>query len=479
MKTKETSKAPDGSDADALDAVFAHIDRHADDFVARLMAYASQPSISAQGIGIDEAAQLLMDKFLSMGLESEILLTEGNPVVLARWNRKAGAPTVLLYGHYDVQPPEPLEAWITPPFEPAIRDGRIYARGIGDNKGQHYAQILAIESHLLVHGELPCNLIFMLDGEEEVGSPSLPGFVSRHRERLMADVVVIADGSLHPSGMPVVQLGVRGLLNFELHARGAKRDVHSGNFGGIVPNPAWALVQLLATMKNASGEITIDGLYDAVDQPTTREIEAVARLPIDVRLVCDELGMAQLDRPLERGYFERLMFHPTLTINGLHSGYGGPGMKTIIPSTAFAKCDMRLVESQTPDQVFDLIVGHVARHAPEVEVVRLNSMEPSRTSIASPFTERSVRAIERAQGKRPLLYPVIGASLPNHVFTRTLGLPVFIIPYANADQANHAPNENLRIDCFLNGIKTGAALLACLFDRNQPRREPLLVPVPK
>lgn len=460
------ARSSDGGQRRALDAVFDYVDRNAQDFVSRLMAYASHPSISAQNIGIDEVAQLLKERFLAMGMTAEILPTKGNPVVLAQWNRQAGAPTVLLYGHYDVQPPEPLEAWTTPPFEPTIRDGRIFARGIGDNKGQHFAQILAIESHLKVHGKLPCNLIFMLDGEEEVGSPNLPSFVLEHRERLKADLVVTADGSVHPSGTPIVQFGVRGLLNFELHVRGAKRDVHSGNYGGVVPNPAWTLVHLLATMKNAAGEITIDGVYDSVDPPSTRELEAIAALPVNVRGLREELGMTQLDQPQERGYFERLMFHPTLTINGLHSGYGGPGMKTIIPGSAFVKCDMRLVESQTPDEVFELVVKHVARYAPSVEVVRLNSMEPSKTSIESPYTQNIETAIEMAQGKRPLLYPVVGGSLPDYVFTKILGLPAFLIPYANSDQANHAPNENLSIDCFLNGIKTGAALLACLFDRD-------------
>ena len=462
MDTAATTGTPADEDHGALDAVFAHIDAHADAFVAELMAYASHPSISAQGIGIDAAAGRLARKFLAMGLATEVLPTAGNPVVLARWNQRPGAPTVLLYGHYDVQPPEPLEAWTTPPFEPTLRDGRIFARGIGDNKGQHFAQMLAIASHLQVHGTLPCNVLFMLDGEEEVGSPSLPGFVQAHRERLRADLVVIADGSLHPSGTPIVQMGVRGLLNFELHARGAARDVHSGNFGGVVPNPAWTLVHLLATMKDASGHITIAGLYDSVDAPTPQELAAVAALPMDVPQLCAQLGLSQLDGPRDRGYFERLMFHPTLTINGLHSGYAGPGMKTIIPSAAFVKCDMRLVASQTCDQVFDRVVQHVARHAPDVEVVRLNSMEPSKTPLASPFTAKVQRAIERARGRRPLLYPMVGASLPNHVFTQTLGLPAFLVPYANADQANHAPNENLRIDCFLNGIKTGAALLAGL-----------------
>lgn len=287
MDAATTTTRPVGKDDGALDAVFAYIEGQAAEFVSGLVAYASHPSVSAHGIGIDEAARLLTDRFLAMGLEAEILSTRGNPVVLARWNRKAGVPTVLLYGHYDVQPPEPLEAWVAPPFEPTIRDGRIYARGIGDNKGQHYAQLLAIESHLQVHGELPCNVVFMLDGEEEIGSPSLAGFVQEHRERLKADLVVIADGSLHPSAVPVVQMGVRGLLNFELHARDASRDLHSGNFGGVVPNAAWTLVQVLATTKSPSGDMTIDGLYDTWTRPQ-QEVAAVAALPMDVRKLCEQ-----------------------------------------------------------------------------------------------------------------------------------------------------------------------------------------------
>ncbi|GAA4351101.1 hypothetical protein GCM10023165_39060 [Variovorax defluvii] len=270
---------------------------------------------------------------------------------------------------------------------------------------------------------------------------------------MKADLVVIADGSLHPSGMPVVQMGVRGLLNFELHARGARQDV---------PNPAWTLVQLLATMKSPTGEITIDGLHDAVEPPTPEEVEAAQALPIDVPRVREQLGIPRLDGPESRGYFERLMFHPTLTINGLHSGYGGPGMKTIIPCEASVKCDMRLIGSQSTDQVFDRIVQHVARRAPEVEATRLNGMEPWKTPVTSPFTTKVMSSVERAHGQRPMLYPVIGGSLPNYVFTGTLGLPAFLVPYANADQSNHAPNENLRVDCFLNGIRTGAALLSLL-----------------
>jgi acetylornithine deacetylase/succinyl-diaminopimelate desuccinylase-like protein len=257
-------------------------------------------------------------------------------------------------------------------------------------------------------------------------------------------------------------MGVRGLLAFELHANGARRDVHSGNYGGIVPNPIWTLVQLLATMKGPAGEITIEGFGETLVPPTPQERAAAGKLPIDVAAVRAELGIAQFDAPAGRDYFERLMFQPTLTINGLHGGYGGPGMKTVIPCEAFAKCDMRLVAPQSTGCVFDLVTRHVARHAPGVQVVRTNGMEPSKTPITSPYTALIAAAIGLAQGRAPLLYPSLGGSLPNHVFTGTLGLPTFVVPYANADQCNHAPDENLRIACFLAGVRTGAALLAVL-----------------
>jgi acetylornithine deacetylase/succinyl-diaminopimelate desuccinylase-like protein len=245
---------------------------------------------------------------------------------------------VLLYGHYDVQPPDPLDLWISPPFEPTIRDGRIFARGVADNKGQHLAQILAIESHLKVHGALPCNVILLLEGEEEVGSPHIADFVRDNRELLQADLAVTADGPLHPSGHPTIKFGSRGVVNFELHARHAKRDVHSGNFGGVVPNPLWTLVHLLATMKNERGDITIEGFHDDIVPPTPQELEAAARLPLDLAAVKGSLGLERLDVPPERDYYERLCFRPTLTINGLHGGYGGPGAKTVLPHEAVAKC---------------------------------------------------------------------------------------------------------------------------------------------
>ncbi|GJD65721.1 M20/M25/M40 family metallo-hydrolase [Methylobacterium frigidaeris] len=452
-----------------LRQVFDHIAANEDRFVARVMDYVRHPSISAQNIGIAEVAGLLVDHLMGLGFSAEAIATAGHPMVLGRRDEVPGAPTILLYGHYDVQPPDPLEAWASPPFEPTIRDGRIYARGIGDNKGQHFAQLLAIESHLAVHGRLPCNVVVLLEGEEEIGSPHIAEFVAAHRDRLKADLVVTADGPIHPSGRPVLTYGVRGMVNFELHCRHAARDVHSGNFGGVVPNPLWTLVHLLGTMKNAAGEITIPGLHDRVVPPTDQERAIAAKLPLDPEAIKAELGLDRLDAPLERSVAERLMFRPTLTINGFHGGYGGPGSKTVLPCEATVKCDIRLVEAMTPEDVLDKVEAHVRRHAPEVTLVRQHGMLPSKTPVDSPFGAAIRQAVLAAQGVEPYEYPSLGGSLPDYVFTKILGVPAFVLPYANADEANHAPNENLRLDCFVNGIRTGAALLSAIAAAN---REP-------
>ncbi|HET6182249.1 MAG TPA: M20/M25/M40 family metallo-hydrolase [Acetobacteraceae bacterium] len=451
-----------------LAPVLARIDSERDRSLARLMDYLRHPSISAQNVGIREVAALLVRHLNAMGLHAEAVPTAGHPMILARWDQAPGKPTVLLYGHYDVQPPDPLEAWISPPFEPTIRDGRIYARGAGDNKGQHFAQLLAIEAHLAVHGRLPCNVVVLLEGEEEVGSPHIAEFVRANRERVRADLVITADGPIHPSGRPTVTFGVRGMAGFELRARTAKRDVHSGNFGGVVPNAIWTLVHLLATMKRPDGTITIEGLHDAIVPPGKLEREAAARLPLDLEGVKAELGVERLDAPEDRPFYDRTMFHPTLTINGLHGGYGGPGVKTVLPCEAVAKCDIRLVEAQTPADVLAKVAAHVKRYAPEVEFVPLDGMLPSKTPMDSPFAEPIRQAIVAAQGVEPLLYPTMGGSLPDYVFTKILGVPAFVVPYANADEANHAPNENLKVDCFYAGIRTGAALLAHLGSASGP-----------
>lgn len=443
-----------------LSAVFTHIDAQREDFLKRLIDYVRHPSISAHNHGIAEVADLLVGMLGKLGFETHKVVTAGHPMVVGRHLQQQGAPTVLLYGHYDVQPPDPLELWTSPPFEPAIRDGRVYARGVADNKGQHLAQILAIESHLKVRGRLPCNVILLLEGEEEVGSPHIADFVKQHGDLLKADLAVTADGPLHPSGRPTLKFGSRGVLSFDLKVKHAKRDVHSGNFGGVVPNPIWTLVHLLSTMKNARGEITIEGFHDAVEPPTAEEREAAARLPLDLEEAKGSLGLTRLDAPADRAYYDRLCFHPTFTINGLHGGYGGPGSKTVLPHEAIAKCDVRLVAAQDTADILRKIEAHVQKHAPEVEVIGHGTgMQPSKTPMTSPYAAKIRRAIESAHGVEPLIYPAGFGSLPGYAFTKILGIPAFVTPYGNHDEANHAPNENLKIECFHNGIRTGAALL--------------------
>jgi acetylornithine deacetylase/succinyl-diaminopimelate desuccinylase-like protein len=443
-----------------LTDVLAHVHAQRESFLLRLLDYVRHPSISAHNIGIKEVAGILVDMLNKLGLETRLVPTKGHPMVVARWLGAPGAPTVLLYGHYDVQPPDPLDQWISPPFEPTIRDGRIFARGVADNKGQHLAQILAIESHLRVHGRLPCNVILLLEGEEEVGSPHIADFVREHRKLLKADLAVTADGPLPPSGRPTIKLGSRGVISFDLTVRHASRDVHSGNFGGVVPNPIWTLVHLLATMKNERGEITIDGFHDDVAAPTPEELDAAAKLPLDLDEIKRSLGLTRLDAPAERDYYERLCFRPTLTINGLHGGYGGPGSKTVLPNEAVAKCDIRLVARQDTADILKKVEAHVRKHAPDVTVVSEGpGMQPSKTPISSPHLAPIRRAILAAQGVEPLIYPAGFGSLPGYAFTDILGIDAFVTPYGNADEANHAPNENLKVDCFYNGIRTGAALL--------------------
>lgn len=443
-----------------LAAVFTHIDAQRDRFVERLIDYVRHPSISAHNFGIKEVADILVGMLTGLGLDTRLIPTAGHPMVVARWLKARGAPTVLLYGHYDVQPPDPLDLWVSPPFEPTIRDGRIFARGVADNKGQHLAQILAIEAHLKVHGTLPCNVILLLEGEEEVGSPHIADFVRDHRDLLKADLAVTADGPLHPSGRPTIKFGSRGVVNFELHARHARRDVHSGNFGGVVPNPLWTLVHLLASMKNEHGDITIEGFHDDIVAPTAEELEAAARLPLDLAEAKRSLGLDRLDVPLERDYYERLCFRPTLTINGLHGGYGGPGAKTVLPHEAMAKCDIRLVEAQDTADILRKVEAHVRRHAPEVRFVAHGSgMQPSKTPLAAAHAAPIRQALLDAHGVEPLVYPAGFGSLPGYAFTKILGIDAFVTPYGNSDEANHAPNENLTLDCFHNGIRSGAALL--------------------
>jgi acetylornithine deacetylase/succinyl-diaminopimelate desuccinylase-like protein len=438
----------------------AFLRTHQDSFVEELSDLVRLPSISTQSNpGVQACAEALLGTLRRSGLEARLLPTPGQPVVFGQRLVDARRPTVLIYGHYDVQPVDPLDAWQTPPFEPVVRDGRLYGRGSSDNKGQHLAQLLALRALQALGDELPLNVKVILEGEEENGSPHLAGFVREHRELLAADVAYTSDGPVHESGRPLVVLGVRGMLSVELRAHGANRDVHSGNRGGVVPYPAWELVHLLASLRRADGRVAIDGFYDAVRPASAAEREAIARLPLDLGGHLREYGIDRLPPPDDWGYYERLMLQPTLNIAGLHAGYAGEGIKTIIPHQAIAKLDLRLVPDQTPEDIFRLLQRHVHAHAPGIELVWLGDMQPSRTPIDNPYTRTVLAAVGEATGEEPYVVPSLGGSLPDYVFTRILGIPSLLVPYANPDQNNHAPNENFELARFIGGIRTCATVL--------------------
>jgi acetylornithine deacetylase/succinyl-diaminopimelate desuccinylase-like protein len=430
-----------------------------DEYVDVVCRLARQPSVSSQGLGIRECAALLREIVRAHGLSAEIMPTSGNPVVFAA--RRAGddANTILLYGHYDTQPPEPYEAWASPPFEPTIRDGRIYGRGVGDNKGQFLASLFAIKL-LTDLGDLPrVNIKFIFEGEEESGSPSLPAFVEEHRELLRADLFYAPDGPMHLLNRPIAQFGFRGVLQVELEAAGANRDLHSGIWGGPVPNAIWTLVDLLKTMRFPDGRVTVEGFYDRVVPPTPRERALMAEVPFDAEAVKTNLGIAEFAGPRDLSYYEQVMFQPTFNVGGIAGGYTGPGARTAIPSKALAKLECRLAAHQDPDEIFAKIRRHVERYAPGVAVRKLHGTRPSKTSPELPVSRVVVAALGEAYGVPAVVVPLSGGSSPNYLITDVLKIPSIWTTYGPPDENNHAPNENMTIESILNGVRASAVVL--------------------
>lgn len=433
-------------------------------YLDRLFRLLRQPSISTQNIGMRECAQLVQELLSDCGIHNRLYETAGHPIIYGEWAHPDNQTTILIYGHYDVQPPEPLEQWHSDPFEPVIRDGRIYARGAGDNKGQFVASVLAIRTYLDACGKLPVNVKLLIEGEEEMGSPHLAEFVHRHRELLHADLVYTGDGSSHESGAQSIVLGVRGALFVELVAEGAQWDNHSGNAGNIVPNPVWRLIELLHTLRS-SDRVTIEGFYDGIQPPTAAEIAAIRDIPYDLEAIRRKSGYAELDMDSDT-YHHKLMFEPTLNVCGLFSGYGGEGGKSIIPARATARIDIRLVAGQEPDHVYETLARHVQRYAPDVRLQRRGSVPPSRTSADHPAVQAVAEALERSTGRKPVILPSLGGTLPDYIWTQLLQVPSIIVPYANYDQNNHAPDENIRLDSFFGGIRSTCAVLEQLSERS-------------
>ena len=444
------------------ETVDAAIDDRFDRYRETLDELLAQPSISSQGVGMEACMDLLSSILAEYGFDPETIPTVGYPLVYAEEIVDETAPTVLFYGHYDVQPPGDKARWESPPFEPTVRDGAVYARGSGDNKGQLLTHVFAADAIRRAEGELPVNVKLLFEGEEENGSTGLIDYLSDGPEKLDADLVYVADGPMHPSRRPTLLYGNRGLLSFELSLRRADADLHSGNFGGPVPNPANELVAVLASMYSGT-EIEIEGVHDAVNV-TDADRKLVRDIPLDAEAMRRDLGLDAFTVPPEE-YYGKLLLEPSLTINGIRSGYGGEGMKTIVPHQATAKVDMRLVPDQDPDRIFERVETHVDGVNPNVAVEKLGTFPPMKTPLDTPAAAHVKGALEEVWGTEVVEMPLLGGSLPAAYFKRLDDVPVLVVPYANPDQGNHSPNEHLDVACFENGIRTSAAFIRRFADR--------------
>ena len=448
-----------------LNNVVDYINVHRDRYVDELKQYLAIPSVSAlpeHSADVRRAAEWTADALRTAGMDNVRLIdTPGNPVVYGDWLNAPGKPTILFYGHYDVQPVDPVNLWTSPPFEATVRDGEIYARGAADDKGQVFMHIKAIEAHLKQGGGLPVNIKFFIEGEEEVGSVHLDDFVRDHKDDLKADVVVISDTTMFDRGVPSICYSLRGLAYFQIDVRGSKSDLHSGVFGGAVANPAIVLTQILAQMKDRGGRIKIPGFYDDVRPLSDEERAEWKKLPFNETRYRKDLGAPKLFG--ESGYttLERVWARPTLDVNGLYSGFTGEGAKTVLPATAMAKVSMRLVPNQDPQKIGDLFEDYVRKIAPktvEVKVTRMHGGRPWMTEFDNKFVRAAGRAIEQGFGKSPVFVRE-GASIPVvATFERELRIPTVLFGVGLPDENAHAPDEKLDLGNFHNGIIASAYL---------------------
>ena len=446
-------------------AVIDAINTSHDRYLEELTQFIAIPSVSAlpeHAGDMRRCAEWTADQLRTIGLQNvRVIDTPGHPVVYGDWLNAPGAPTVLFYGHYDVQPVDPLEQWISPPFEPTVRDDELFARGATDDKGQLFVHVKALEAHLAKTGALPINARVVFEGEEEVGSPNLDQFIRGHKDELACDVVVISDSGMFDKGVPSICYGLRGLSYFQIDLRGTTTDLHSGSFGGAVANPAFVLAQVLSQMKDRGGRVKIPGFYDDVRELTEREREEFKRLPFDEKQYRKGLGAPKLHG--ETGYttLERIWARPTFEVNGLLGGFTGEGAKTVIPATAMAKVSMRLVPNQDPDKIAALFEEYVKKVTPrsvELNVTRMHGGKPWMTELDSPFVQAAARAIELGFNRTPV-YTREGGSIPVvSTFQSELNAPTVLFGLGLPDENAHAPNEKLDLGNFFGGIIAAAYL---------------------
>ena len=443
-----------------MDDIFRHIDDHLNESITGLTELCKLPTVSAQNTAIEETAEHVSALLRDLGFEAQVLPKRGgHPVVYAEQPGRS-ARTLLFYDHYDVQPPEPLELWSSPPFQPTLREGKLYGRGVSDNKGNIAARLAALRAWKEVRGELPCAVKFCIEGDEEIGSPQMEEFVAEQRGLLAADACVWEGGGVTWEGVAQVNLGVKGLLYVELESNTVNRDAHS-SYGTVLPNAAWRLAWALASIKGPDERVLIDGFYDAVRPSTPEERAAVEAMPSEEVETLKSYGVEEAltgVRGLE--YRLRHLFEPTATIDGLTSGYEGEGAKTVLPARAMAKMDFRLVPDQDPDDIFTKLRHHLdSRGFSDITLRLLSGERPARTPVSDPLVEVVRRAVVDAYGREPLIVPTMAGTGPLYPFVATLGLPTADIGIGYPDTRIHAPDENIRIEDFLNGTKAVAALL--------------------
>jgi acetylornithine deacetylase/succinyl-diaminopimelate desuccinylase-like protein len=440
------------------------MDTKTDPRVAELMEFVSIPSVSAQSAHAGDmrrCAEWLVRKMESIGLAARLEETAGNPVVVGKSPRDPAKKTVLIYGHYDVQPPEPLGLWTSPPFQPEIRGGRIYGRGASDNKGQIFAHILGV-GEALAEGPLPVNVVFLVEGEEEVGSTHLAGFLEKNRGELACDFIAISDTGMAAEGHPTLSYALRGIAAMEVRVFGPAQDLHSGIYGGAVANPATAAARLVASLHDESGRVAIEGFYGDVEEMADWERQAAAESPHSEAAIARQAGVSELAGEAGYSAVERIGARPTAEINGIGGGYQGEGTKTVLPAQAFFKVTFRLVANQHPEKILQLARRHFERHKPpgvRLEILDGHGGEPFLLDPHSPPGLAAQRALEKVFGKKPALMRE-GGSIPILAdFEKILGRPALLLALASPGCRAHAPDENFPVENFLAGIRLNRALL--------------------
>jgi acetylornithine deacetylase/succinyl-diaminopimelate desuccinylase-like protein len=447
-----------------------YYEQHHEDYLEGLKTFLRIPSISTLSEhkpDIQKAAEFVKSELAKAGLQqAQLIEGQGNPLVYAEWLGAPGKPTILFYGHYDVQPPDPLDEWRSPPFEPAIRNDNIYARGSADDKGQTYILIKAVEGLLKQHGRLPVNVKFLIEGEEEVGGEHIESYVASKPARIKADAAVICDTEMFAPELPTICVGLRGIVYGELIVQGADHDLHSGVYGGAAPNPIQAVAEILTALKDREGHIRIPGFYDRVQPPSPKERTAWARLPFDEQEYKDkEVGVKELVGEPEIQLFERLWARPTLEVHGIRGGFTGEGAKTVIPARALAKLSMRLVADQRPDEATAQLQKAVAAACPKgvtAEFKPIHSAPPSLVNPDNKFIHAAAEAMKQVFGKETV-YIRSGGSIPIvAAFDASLGIPSVMMGFGLPDDNLHAPNEKMHLPNFFRGIEAVARYLEIL-----------------